>query len=116
MTANKKTPTDSPQADEARVQLLLARRQAFAEELHGCTSRAEAQRLLADVFAADQATQMALLKTLARTRDSDAADLLLAAHELAPLKEVRKEARRGLIQLAGARSIPVGPPSLSPPL
>jgi tetratricopeptide (TPR) repeat protein len=114
MTANKKTPTDSLQADETQVQLLFARRQAFAEELHGCTSRAEAQRLLADVFAADKATQMALLKTLARTRDSAAADLLLAAHELAPLKEVRKEARRGLIQLAGAKVYPSWTPEPEP--
>ena len=114
MTANKKTPTDSLQADETQVQLLLARRQAFAEELHGCTSRAEAQRLLADVFAADKATQMALLKTLARTRDSDAADLMLAVHELAPIKEVRKEARRGLIQLAGAKVYPSWTPEPEP--
>jgi tetratricopeptide (TPR) repeat protein len=114
MTANKKTPTDSLQADETQVQLLLARRQALAEELHGCTSRAEAQRLLGDVFAADEATQMALLKTLARTRDSDAADLLLAVHELAPIKEVRKEARRGLIQLAGAKVYPSWTPEPEP--
>jgi tetratricopeptide (TPR) repeat protein len=114
MTANKKTPTDSLQADETQVQLLFARRQALAKELHGCTSRVEAQRLLADVFAADRATQMALLKTLARTRDSAAADLLLAAHELAPLKEVRKEARRGLIQLAGAKVYPSWTPEPEP--
>lgn len=49
---------------------------------------------------------MALLKNLARTHDSDAADLLLAIHELAPQKAVRKEARRALIQLAGAKVYP----------
>lgn len=114
MTANKKTHTDSLQVDEAQVQLLLARRQALAEELHGCTSRAEAQRILADIFATDEATQMALLKTLARTRDSAAADLLLAVHELAPLKAVRKEARRALIQLAGAKVYPSWTPEPEP--
>lgn len=114
MTANKKTHTDELQVDEGQVQLLLARRQAIAEGLHGCTSRAEAQRILADVFTADEATQMGLLKMLARTRDSDAADLLLAIHELAPIKPVRKEARRALIQLAGAKVYPSWTPEPEP--
>ncbi|HEY1350833.1 MAG TPA: tetratricopeptide repeat protein [Ktedonobacteraceae bacterium] len=106
MAAHKKTQSASLQVDETRVQQLLARRQALAQELHGCTSRAEAQRILADVFAAEEATQMGLLKSLVRTSEVDAADLLLAAHELAPLKTVRKEARRGLIQLASAKIYP----------
>lgn len=106
MTANKKTQTDVPQGDEARVQHLLASRQEIAEALHGCTSRVQAEEILSAVFASDEATQMALLKNLARTHDSDAADLLLAMHELAPQKAVRKEARRALIQLAGAKVYP----------
>src|SRR6185369_10238212 len=56
--------------------------------------------------ALDEATQMALLKGLVHVRDSDAADLMLAMHELAPAKTVRKEARRTLIQLAGAKVYP----------
>lgn len=114
MTANKKTHTDSLQVDESQIQPLLDRRQEIAEALHGCTSRAEAQRILADVFTASEVTQMALLKTLARTRDSDAADLLLAVHELAPIKSVRKEARRALIQLAGAKVYPSWTPEPEP--
>lgn len=106
MTASKKTHVDTSQGDEAQVQLLLARRQEIAEELHGCTSRVQAEQILADIFASDEATQMALLKSLVRARDRDAADLLLAIHELAPLKAVRKEARRALIQLAGAKVYP----------
>ena len=92
MTANKKTPTDSLQVDEAQVQLLLARRQALAENLHGCTSRIEAQRILADLFAADEATQMALLKTLARTHDSAAADAARRTGRIALLHKLGQTA------------------------
>ncbi len=116
MTANKKTQTDSLQGDEAQVQLLLASRQAIAEELHGCTSRAQAERILSAVFTSDEATQMALLKSLSRTHDSDSADLLLAIHELAPQKAVRKEARRALIQLAGAKVYPGWTPEPEAPV
>jgi tetratricopeptide (TPR) repeat protein len=58
--------------------------------------------------------QMGLLKALARVHDGDAADLLLAVHELAPIKAVRKEARRGLIQLAGAKIYPSWTPEPEP--
>jgi tetratricopeptide (TPR) repeat protein len=114
MTANKKTELNSPQGDEEQIQRLLARRQAIAEELHGCTSRVQAERVLAPVFSSDEATQMALLKSLIRTQDSEAADLLLAMHELAPDKAVRKEARRALIQLAGAKIYPSWTPEPEP--
>src|SRR5579885_705848 len=98
MTAKKDTHAQLPEGDETHIQEVLARRQAIAEELHNCTTRAQAEALLKDVFSADEATQMALLKQLVRARDADAADLLLAMHELAPEKAVRKEARRALIQ------------------
>lgn len=114
MAAHKKTQTEALQVDEARVQQLLARRQSFAEELHGSTSRVEAQGVLADIFTADEVTQLGLLKALARTRDVNAADLLLAVHELAPLKAVRKEARRGLLLLADVRMYPSWTPEPEP--
>src|SRR5262245_35084705 len=103
MTAKKTTHPQLSQGDEAQIQLLLARRQAIAEELHSSTSRAQAEEVLAAAFAADEATQVGLLKSLARAHDVDSADVLLAIHELAPVKAVRKEARRALIQLAGAK-------------
>lgn len=46
------------------------------------------------------------MKALAKQRDVDAADVLLALNELAPAKAVRKEARRGLIQLASSKIYP----------
>jgi len=114
MAAHKKTHTNALQVDETRVQQLLARRQALAEELHGSTSRIEAQDVLTDVFASDEMTQLGLLKALVRTRDVDGADLLLAVYELAPIKAVRKEARRGLIQLTAAKIYPSWTPEPEP--
>lgn len=106
MAAKKHTPAQLSQEDEVRVQHILGRRQAIAEELHACTSRAQAEALLTDIFAFGETVQLVLLKSLVRASDADAADMLLALHELAPEKTVRKEARRALIQLAGAKVVP----------
>ena len=106
MTAKKHIPAQLSQEDETQIQQFLDRRQAIAEELHGCTNRVQAEALLADIFSAAELTQMGLLKGLVRASDADAADLLLALHELAPEKTIRKEARRALIQLAGAKVFP----------
>ena len=106
MTAKKNTSTGPGQGDETQVQSLLSQRKTLAEELHGHTSRVQAEAALSPIFSADEATQMILLKRLVHEHDADAADLLLALHELAPEKTVRKEARRGLIQLAGAKVYP----------
>lgn len=114
MAAKKDIHAQVPQGDEARIQDVLARRQATAEELHDCTSRAQAETLMGAVFSADEVTQMALMKRLVQARDADAADLLLAMHELAPAKTVRKEARRALIQLAGAKVYPSWTPEPEP--
>lgn len=105
MTA-KKLPIQQPQGDETRIQEILASRASLAESLHGFTDRKQAEEAFAAVFTADEATQMALLKRLARERDADSADVLLAVNELAPIKAVRKEARRALLQLAGAKVYP----------
>ncbi len=106
MAAKKDTQPQLSADDEAKLQLVIEHRQAIAEELHSSTSQAQAEQLLAPAFALDEATQMALLKQLTHARDSDAADLLLVMHELAPEKTVRKEAKRALIQLAGAKIYP----------
>src|SRR6185437_1147525 len=104
--AKKHVPAQLSQEDEAQIQQFLARRQALAQDLHACTSRTQAEALLADIFSTGEGTQLSLLRSLVRASDADAADLLLALHELAPEKTVRKEARRALIQLAGAKVVP----------
>lgn len=115
MTAKKNTQSQQSQGDQERVQQLLAERQAIARALHSFVSRAQAEEALAPVFTADEGTQMLLLKQLVHQRDADAADMLLAINELAPAKTVRKEARRALIQLAGAKIYPSWTPEPETP-
>jgi len=106
MTAKKQTKYIIPHGDNAQIQHLLEQRHDIAEELHNSTSRAQAETSLAALMQIDEASQLALLKTLARQHDTDAADILLAINELTPNKAVRKESRRALIQLAGAKIYP----------
>ncbi|HEY0757544.1 MAG TPA: tetratricopeptide repeat protein [Ktedonobacteraceae bacterium] len=106
MAAKKHIPAQLSQEDEARIQHILSQRQGTAEELHACTKRAQAEALFAEIFSLGETAQLGLLKSLMHARDADAADLLLAVHEFAPEKMVRKEARRALIQLAGAKIVP----------
>lgn len=106
MTAKKQTQPQLSTNDEAQIQFVLEQRQTLAQELHASTSQAQAEALLAPAFGMNETTQIALLKRLTHAHDSDAADLLLAIHELAPEKAVRKEAKRALLQLAGAKIYP----------
>jgi tetratricopeptide (TPR) repeat protein len=106
MTAKKQGDSSVPHGDNAQLEHLLEQRHEIAEELHNSTSRAQAETALAELTSTDEADQMALLKALAKQQDPDAADVLLAINELTPNKAIRKEARRGLIQLAGAKIYP----------
>ncbi|MGH2478165.1 MAG: hypothetical protein ACRDHW_00700 [Ktedonobacteraceae bacterium] len=106
MTTKKDVQPQLSPDDEARIQTVIEHRPAIAAELHASTSQRQAEEALAPAFMMNEATQMALLKRLVHTRDTEAADLLLAIHELAPEKTVRKEARRALIQLTGAKIYP----------
>ena len=106
MASKKDTNALAPSADTTRVQQLLELRHRIAEELRGSTSRNQAEAALAGISSADENTQMALLRALARQLDTDAADVLLAVNELTANKAVRKESRRALIQLAGAKIYP----------
>jgi tetratricopeptide (TPR) repeat protein len=106
MTAEKQRDSSVPHKDNDQLAYTLERRHEIAEELHKSTSRAQAERALAELTAIDEANQMALLKALARQHDTDAADILLAINELTPNKAIRKEARRSLIHLAGAKVYP----------
>ena len=106
MTAKKQGDSSVPHGDNAQLEHLLEQRHEIAEELHNSTSRAQAETALAELTSIDEADQMALLKALAKQQDPDAADVLLAINELTPNKAIRKEARRGLIQLAGAKIYP----------
>src|ERR1700730_4423993 len=106
MTSKKSQQPIIPQGDDAHLQHLLEHRHSIAESLRGSSSRLQAETALAQITSNAEGTQVALLKALAKQRDEDAADVLLALNELAPDKAVRKEARRGLIQLASSKIYP----------
>jgi len=106
MTSKKSQQPFVPQGDDAHLQHLLEQRHSMAEALRGSSSRIQAETALAQITSNAEGTQLAVLKALAKQRDVDAADVLLALNELAPDKAVRKEARRGLIQLAGSKVYP----------
>ena len=115
MAAKKAKQPSTQSGDEVFIQDVLGRLEEIAARLRQSTSRTQATQALADVFLADEATQFALIKALARQHDVNAADVLLAMHELAPQKDVRKEARRALIQLAGSKVYPSWAPGSEQP-
>jgi tetratricopeptide (TPR) repeat protein len=114
MTAKKQGDSSVPPRDNTQLEHLLEQRHEIAEELHNSTSRAQAETALTELTSIDETAQMALLKALAKQQDSDAADILLAINELTPNKAIRKEARRALIQLAGAKIYPSWTPEPEP--
>src|SRR5947209_5905146 len=116
MTSKKSQQPYVPQGDDAHLQHLLEQRQSMAEALRGSSSRIQAETTLAPITSNAEGTQLALLKALAKQRDVDAADVLLALNELAPDKAVRKEARRGLIQLASSKIYPSWTPEPERPV
>src|SRR5439155_7945095 len=94
------------QADEAQAQALLGQFHQIAKELHTSTDQKQAETVLTPVTNLSEAAQMALLKALSKEHHTDAADVLTAINELSPNKNIRKEARRSLIHLEGARIYP----------
>ena len=94
------------QQDNEQAQPVLAQFHAIADRLHKSSSWAEVETALSDINSMPEPAQIALLKALSREQDVDAADILQAVYELGPVKAVRKEARRGLIGLQGARIYP----------
>jgi hypothetical protein len=116
MTAKKSQQPILPQGDETHIQHLLEQRHGIAEALRGSSSRIQAETALAPITGNVEGTQLALLKALAKQRDVDAADVLLALNELAPDKAVRKEATRGLIQLASSKIYPRWTPAPERPI
>jgi tetratricopeptide (TPR) repeat protein len=114
MTAKKQGDSSVPHMDNAQFEHLLEQRHKIAEELHNSTSRVQAETALTELTSIDEAAQIGLLKTLAKQQDTDAADILLAMNELTPNKVIRKEARRALIQLTGAKIYPSWTPKSEP--
>jgi tetratricopeptide (TPR) repeat protein len=108
MSRKKEVHTHLPvsQENEAQAEHLHEQYHHIAGDLHVSSSREQAEGALAEISNMPEATQMALLKILSKEYDTDAADVLNALHELSPNKNIRKEARRSLIHLEGARVYP----------
>ena len=104
MSQKKETGTQLSQEDHQQIQDLFSRYHQIAERLHTSVDQAQAEAILADITALPVAVQLALLKTLARENTTDAADLLIAVQTLGKHKEIRKEARRGLIHLEATKT------------
>ncbi len=112
MAKKKRPQIAASQEDSTRAQQVLEHYHQLANNLHTSGDQKQAEALLTDINNLPEAAQITLLKALAKEHHTDAADVLLAINELSSLKNVRKEARRSLIQLEEARIYP----HWSPPL
>ena len=113
MARKKETDTIVSQEENAQVQQVLGQFHQLAGNLHNSSSQEEAEAVLADINSMPEASQLALLKALSKEHDTDAADVLIAINELSPSKSIRKEARRSLIRLEGAKVYPGWNPPVS---
>jgi len=94
------------QEDNVQAQPQLEQYHEVASNLRTSKNREQAEAALTDINNMPEGAQIALLKALSKEHHVDAADFLLAINELSPTKSVRKEARRSLIRLEGARIYP----------
>lgn len=106
MTKKKQTHPSISQGEGELVQSMLARYHQLATQLRASTDEQTALAALAEMNALPAGAQIELTKELARVHHTDAADVLAALHEFGTQKEARKEARRSLIRLEGAKIYP----------
>jgi tetratricopeptide (TPR) repeat protein len=106
MSRKKDTAIQLSAEENDQVQHLLSHYDQVAQRIYNSNNQAEAEEALADLQMLSEPAQIALLKSLAKEKETSAADILIAVNALSPNKEARKEARRGLIQLEGAKIQP----------
>lgn len=114
MAKKKNTQTAASQEEHVQAQQLFGHYHQIAHDLHESKDEQQTEAVLAEINTMSEGAQIALLKELAKEHHVDAADVLVALHELSPLKSIRKEARRSLIQLEGARIYPTWEPDRTP--
>jgi tetratricopeptide (TPR) repeat protein len=142
MARKKEIASPVSAEDQSRLQSLLAQVPDLAKQLRSSQSQQEAEAALAPITSAPMNVQLAFMRELAqgspgpaireqspesqalqtlssaggpRWSAQDAADLLLALYQYSPEKECRKEARRSLIRLEGARIYPQWQPPREQP-
>jgi len=106
MAKKKNTQISTSQEENAQAGQVLEHYQQIAATLHTSEGQQQIDTALAEINALPENAQMALLKDLSKERQVDAADILAAIYEFSASKIVRKEARRSLIQLEGAKIYP----------
>jgi len=106
MAKKKQTQPSISQGENEQAQSMLAQYHQIATQLHACTDEQQVKAALAELNNMPEGVQIALLKALAKEQQTDAADVLAALYVFGALKEARKEARRSLIRLEGAKIYP----------
>ena len=106
MTKKKTTQSNVSQEELSKVQQVVENYHHIATSIHRAKEQTQLDAALAEIKSLTEDAQVALLKVLARQPDTDSADVSSALYELNTLKSVRKEARRALIQLEGAKVYP----------
>jgi tetratricopeptide (TPR) repeat protein len=106
MAKKKNIPMKISQEDNQQIQQFLEHYHQFIANLRTSSSQSQAENALTEITNLSETAQMGLLKALVQEREIDAADLLVAINELSPNKNVRKEAKRSLIQLQEKRVFP----------
>ncbi len=98
MAKKKKASLPVSQEDNAQVQRIFEQYHQTANDLQTSVDQKQAETALAAINTMPEGAQIALLKALSKEHHTDAADVLAAINELSPIKSVRKEAHRSLIQ------------------
>src|SRR5262249_21035830 len=106
MVKKKSTQISVSPEENVQAQHMFEQYHQVATNLHESEGQEQAEAVLTEINALPEGAQIALLKALSKEHHVDAADVLAALNELSPLKTVRKEARRSLIQLEGAKISP----------
>jgi tetratricopeptide (TPR) repeat protein len=106
MAKKKTTHLSVSQEEMVQVQRVCQQCQQIADNLYASKNQQQVEAALADVNTLSEQAQIVLLKELAKEDQVAAADVLAAINQLSTLKSVRKEARRSLIRLEGAKIYP----------
>ncbi|GER89242.1 hypothetical protein KDW_34040 [Dictyobacter vulcani] len=106
MSPKKQQDIQLSAEENTQVEDVFSRYQSISQQLHASDGQAQIETALQEIFALSEAAQISLVKSLAKTNTVEAADVLVAINALSPQKEVRKEARRGLLRLEGSKITP----------
>jgi tetratricopeptide (TPR) repeat protein len=106
MSSKKESTIQLSPEEITQTEDLFSQYPSIAEQLHTSQDQAQIEAALTPIINLSEAAQFALIKTLAKANRSEAADILVALNAFSSQKEVRKEARRGLLRLEGAKTRP----------